>query len=327
MEKAIDVATTMAETLAKPVYEDAAQPAARAVGKTLGTVLNCFNMLLSPLERAQIASSAKTEAFRKNLERKYESIPQEDRKEPDFKIVYQIMDKMKYNLESDELREKFENLLVSSMIKERTVHPLFVDILDKITANDARLLEAFYHTPEVPLSPTMCLIEFLSVGNFRGFFLSCPFILEYPGTNSRCEGDSFLFYHKDKALPQNDDAHFHLTTLANLGLICKKGATEVQSIKLDNSFNIIKDTYQFNRDEIDYTGIYQRPDILEWIKSNKLPDNEKSLSIIFKVHAYYLTTLGICLMDSLQKPHEAISDVAKHIDDDLGDVRLWRFES
>ena len=64
-----------AKTLANPIYEDAVQPAMKASGKAVGTIVNCLNMLLAPLERAQLASAAKTEAFRKSLEEKYEQIP------------------------------------------------------------------------------------------------------------------------------------------------------------------------------------------------------------------------------------------------------------
>jgi hypothetical protein len=125
--------------IVKPAYEDVIQPTAKATGKALGTVMNCFNMLLAPLERAQLSSVAKTEAFRKSLEKKYETIPEDSRQEPALKTVYQIADKLKYNLESDELREMFENLLSASMDKRKIVHPIFIDIVDKMTSEDAVL--------------------------------------------------------------------------------------------------------------------------------------------------------------------------------------------
>ena len=128
-----------AREIAKPVYDDLAHPAASAVGKALGMVANVLNMLLAPLERWQLASAAKTEEFQRSLAKKYEQIPEDKRKEPDLKIVYQIADKLKYSLDDDELREMFENLLIASMTKGKTVHPLFVDVVDKMTPEDARL--------------------------------------------------------------------------------------------------------------------------------------------------------------------------------------------
>jgi len=92
-EKALEIIGGVAQDIVKPVYEDAVQPAARVTGKALSTVLNCFNMLLAPLERAQLSSVAKTEAFRRSLEKKYNLISSEERREPDLKVIYQIADR------------------------------------------------------------------------------------------------------------------------------------------------------------------------------------------------------------------------------------------
>jgi len=64
-------------------------PQRRAAGlwAWLWVVSTCF---WRRWRRFQLASAAKTEAFRISLEKKYEQIPPEIRQEPDLKIAYQI---------------------------------------------------------------------------------------------------------------------------------------------------------------------------------------------------------------------------------------------
>jgi len=130
--------------LVKPVYDDGLKPGVKATGKALGTILDCFNMLLAPLERAQLASVAKTEAFKRSLEMKYDEVPHEMKKEPDLKTVYQIADKLKYNLDNDTLRDMFENLLISSMMKKSVVLPSYINAVDMMSAKEAHLFKSIY---------------------------------------------------------------------------------------------------------------------------------------------------------------------------------------
>ena len=50
-----------------------------------------------------------------------------------------VADTLKYNLDNDDLRVMFENLLISAMTKDKTVHPQFVDLINKMTPNDTLL--------------------------------------------------------------------------------------------------------------------------------------------------------------------------------------------
>ena len=128
--------------LSKEVYHDLAHPTMSAIGEALGTVFNVFNLILAPLRRIQIASDEKTEAFKKRLCEKYEEIPSEKHIEPPAKIIYRIADTIKYNLE-EEVLELFENLIISSLTKGKKVHPIYIDLLDNMTALDAQVFNLF----------------------------------------------------------------------------------------------------------------------------------------------------------------------------------------
>ena len=291
----------IAKEVVKPVYEDIAQPAAKVTGKALSTVLNCFNLLLAPLERAQLSSAAKTEAFRKSLEEKYELIPSDKRQEPDLKVVYQIADKLKYNLDSDELRGLFENLLISSMTQGRAVHPLFVDVVDKMTTEDARIFnfvcENTLLTPDDKF-PVLCLIELSSVPkDWRGYFLSCPHI----NGDTLCERDLFWDISGSEGLPKHEDARLHLDALINMGVIEKVkqepiGGIHPFEIKNDSIIPLRDDKWPF------FPGLLKRWDIEKWLINNCL--NTKERSAFIHVYRYILTVFGQRLFESLRSPDD-----------------------
>ena len=299
-EKALEIIGGVAQDIAKPVYEDAVQPAARVTGKALSTVLNCFNMLLAPLERAQLSSAAKTEAFRKSLEKKYNLISPEDRREPELKVVYQIADRLKYNLDSDELREMFENLLISSMMKERSVHPLFADVVDKMTFEDARLFEficnAYLFEHGHPAF-TLHLAEVSFCGDPRGYFLCWT---AFSGTNrDYCHSDSFLRLRGHDRLPTHEDARLHVDTLEKMGLIKRLDDWDIHGIQYysygDGTIKAVSNPHA--SDEKYYGGIIERPDIQQWIIKNRAESGE---SVSIATYTYILTVFGMRLYEALQ---------------------------
>ena len=295
--------------ISSKAYDDIAQPATRATGKALGTIFNCFNLLLAPLERAQLSSAAKTEAFRKSLEQKYDSIPTDELQEPDLKIVYQIADKLKYNLDNDELRELFENLLISSITNKKTVHPLFVDIVDKMTSEDALIFKFVYEnallTPD-DRYPRLCLVEISEhYPHFSGCFLSCPHIRDY-GNNSICERDLFWELSGAEGLPQHEYARLHLDTLVSMGLI----EYEWDSHKRESIGGIYDVSIERNSIVIDFkeekfprlTGILKRKDIEQFLLNNCNKDEQTSIFV--SIRQYRITVLGQRLFEVLRSPYD-----------------------
>ena len=305
MGKAFEIVGGVAQDIAKPVYEDAVQPAARVTGKALSTVLNCFNMLLAPLERAQLSSAAKTEAFRKSLEIKYELIPPEERKEPELKVVYQIADKLKYNLDSDELREMFENLLISSMTRGRAVHPLFADIVDKMTVEDAVLFEfvcnAYLFEHNHP-AYTLHLAEIHCWNDQRGYFLCWT---AFSGMNREyCDRDIFLQLKGHDKLPLHENARLHVETLEKMGLIKRLEDWDIHGSQYYNLNDGEIETIPHPNpiaEKIDFKGIVKRPDIHKWIMENR---TESGDSVSIDTRTYILTVFGMRLCEALQSPND-----------------------
>lgn len=93
------------------------QPAAKASGQALGTLMNVFNLLLAPLERAHIRSQDKTDRLRKKLEDGADDIPLESRVEVPLDISGPALEAMKYTTDMS-LEDLFIALLLAAMNKE-----------------------------------------------------------------------------------------------------------------------------------------------------------------------------------------------------------------
>lgn len=62
--------------------------------------------------------------------------------EPDIQIVAPALEASKYCVEKEELRKMFVNLIASSINSDKvaSVHPIFNDIIRKLSSTDALLL-------------------------------------------------------------------------------------------------------------------------------------------------------------------------------------------
>jgi len=135
-------ATEAIKAVGQDVYRDAVQPAAQAGGHALGTLMNAFNMLLAPLERAQLRSEAKTERLRQELTDGFKEIPEERRVEPPLEIVGPTLESLKY-VTDEELQKLFVQLLVSSMDSKQqsATHRAFVKVLQELNPVEAKMIK------------------------------------------------------------------------------------------------------------------------------------------------------------------------------------------
>lgn len=133
--------------LANKAYGDLAQPAFKQAGDAFGTVVGMLNVLVAPLERFQLESKAKTERFKQDLSKKYNLIPSEKIIEPPLNIVARSLEAIKYNLDEEEIREYFLNLIASSMNADKvnSVHPSFVNKIQELSTHDAIVFRELYN--------------------------------------------------------------------------------------------------------------------------------------------------------------------------------------
>lgn len=143
-----ETALSVAKETAKDVYADTVQPTAKNVGGFFGTLSGFFNhVVMYPLKKLNIRYEQKAIAFEKEMEHKYNSIPEKERVEPQLHIVGPTMESLKYNIMDDDLAELFSNLLVSDMDMrtQNLCTPAFVKVIEQLSPADARVFKAVFN--------------------------------------------------------------------------------------------------------------------------------------------------------------------------------------
>lgn len=141
--------------------------------KTMGQILSdIFYLVLGGeleyrAEKRRIAYAEKLKIYQEEISAAINAIPKDKLGEADVHLVGSILEHSKYCLEKDELRRLFVNLIAASVNieKKKYVHPLFGEILSKISDLDAKVLYliALNTTPEVDISVTVDELAFALV--------------------------------------------------------------------------------------------------------------------------------------------------------------------
>lgn len=124
---------------------------------TIGTtVADLIYLVFGPIshvaDKRRIKEASALEKLKDSLEKKEQNIPRDKKKEPDFQIVGQALQTARFCMEHDEIRDLFENLIVSAIDKrkEEYVHPSFVQIISQLDSYDANVLRDIYSRDELP---------------------------------------------------------------------------------------------------------------------------------------------------------------------------------
>ena len=134
-----------AKELLPKAYDDIAHPPAEQLGKALGTLSGIINMLLAPIERAQLKSQEKTRRIVEELVKSYEEIPEEQRVEAPINLIEKTFNALRF-VEDETIQLMYVKLLTSSMntTRRHNSHIAFVDILNQMNYYDAILLKETY---------------------------------------------------------------------------------------------------------------------------------------------------------------------------------------
>lgn len=130
---------------AVPIYEDAIQPVAKQLGKSLETVGKLVNVALAPIS-ILIWGYDKIEDFiQEKVPQKLVNVAEEDIITPNPHIAAPLIEALRYTGNNEELREMFANLLANSMNKNTAskAHPAYVDIIKNMTSDEAKTIKYF----------------------------------------------------------------------------------------------------------------------------------------------------------------------------------------
>lgn len=139
----LDKVVDKADGVLGKAYDDLIHPVLQPIGEVLGRLPRSINVLLQPWEKWLINGEESIRLTSEAISKKIETIPEERLTDPEPYVVIPAMQQLGYSYSSDDLRELYANLIVSSMDveKKRQVHPAFVDTLKKLTPDEAKIIQ------------------------------------------------------------------------------------------------------------------------------------------------------------------------------------------
>ena len=129
--------------------ESVLNPAADLIGQALSGVLH---YVLDPFVRKNIVKDHELKIFAKEINEKTTVISQEDRDDSKIGLALKAMEDSKYQLNSQEIRDMFSNLIAASVNRKvnDNVEPSFSSILKDLSPKDAVLLKELSNEPHIP---------------------------------------------------------------------------------------------------------------------------------------------------------------------------------
>ena len=134
-------------------YEDVVHPSAKSIGNTLSLVPRTVGVWFGKWEKWVINGEESIKLTASAVQEKASKIPEEKLTEPESYVAIPAIQQLSYCYDSEELREMYANLLVSSMNTDTKyqVHPSFVDIIKQLTPDEAKLLKKLSKKKVYPL--------------------------------------------------------------------------------------------------------------------------------------------------------------------------------
>lgn len=138
---------------AVPVYQDAVQPAAKEIGKSLETVAKAINLALAPIGALVWGYDKICEFVTIRVSEKLKNVPEENIISPPIEVAGPTLEALRYTGHNQNLRELYANLLATSMDKAtiHLAHPGYVEVLRNLTSDEAILLRLFEEEQGFPL--------------------------------------------------------------------------------------------------------------------------------------------------------------------------------
>lgn len=137
------------ELIPKELITNIFGPASKSIGEGLGGIAN---YVMGPLRRLNITSEKSFQDFVDKINTNTDEIPPENRDISKLGLALKTMEDARYQLENEEMREYFANLLAGLVDNRKNSQssPRFSMILSELTTKEARLLSEFYNLKGIP---------------------------------------------------------------------------------------------------------------------------------------------------------------------------------
>ena len=123
----------------KDLYKDAVSPFAIQLGKFGSDFLKTIRLILFPVQ----VGAAIQDRIEKTFNKVADQVPYDKRVEPSIQISGQILEKIRFTNDGDELSQMFEELLKTSIDKDHVMeaHPAFPHIISQLSRDEAFLIQ------------------------------------------------------------------------------------------------------------------------------------------------------------------------------------------
>ncbi len=129
-------------TVLGKAYDDLVHPSAKSIGNTVSLLPRTIGIWFQGWERWVINGEESIKRTIETVGERASEIPVEHLVEPPSYVAVPAIQQLAYSYDSEELREMYAKLLLSSMDDRSAeyVHPSFVQILKEISPDEAKLL-------------------------------------------------------------------------------------------------------------------------------------------------------------------------------------------
>jgi len=143
--------TNMFNIVPETTKEEALNPSASLFGQALSGIAH---KVLDPLIRYNIVKEQEMKDFTEKIQNRTTAIPMEDRDAEKVGLTLKAVEDSSYQLNSEELREMFANLIASTLDSRvnNEVHPSFSSILKDFSPKDASLFKVLFKENSLPIT-------------------------------------------------------------------------------------------------------------------------------------------------------------------------------
>ena len=130
--------------------EEALNPPAKLLGQAFSGIVHA---VFDPLVKFNIVRDKELKDFEEKVQSGTHQIPEKNRDDSKIGLALKAFEESKYQLDSEELRQLFANLITSTVDnrKNSKVQPSFSSVLKDLSTEDAHLVKLFAKENPVPL--------------------------------------------------------------------------------------------------------------------------------------------------------------------------------
>jgi hypothetical protein len=151
VKETIDAVTGLVKAV--PIYQDALQPVAKQLGRSLETVGKAINVALAPVGMLVWGYDKCQEFISTKVADRLKDVPPEDIITPKPNVAVPAIQALRYTGHEESLSDMYANLLATAMEKSAAegAHPAFVEIIKQLTSDEAKLLSYLLQPIPLPL--------------------------------------------------------------------------------------------------------------------------------------------------------------------------------